>query len=180
MESTIEVAGKRFQRFIPREEIDLAVGRVARQINEDLADASPMFVCVLNGAFIFAADLFRQITIPGSEITFVRMKSYVGTQSTGKVKTVTGLVDSVVDRTVVIVEDICDSGYTIDRLIKQLLDLGAKEVYVAVLFDKPDAHKVPDFTIDYTCMEIGNEFIVGYGLDYNEQGRNLPEIYIEA
>lgn len=179
MDNVIEVAGKQFQRFIPKEEIQAAVTRVAEQINEDLAGTAPMFVCVLNGAFMYAADLFRQITIPDSEITFIRMKSYTGTQTTGKVKSIVGLMDSVVDRTVVIVEDICDSGYTMDRLIKQLLDLGAKEVYVSVLFDKPNAHKVPNLTIDYACMEIGNEFIVGYGLDYNEMGRNLPEIYIE-
>ena len=135
-------------------------------------------VCVLNGAFVFASDLFRQLTLPDAEITFIRMKSYVGTRTTGKVKAIVGLIESVVDRDVVIVEDIVDSGYTMKRLISQLKDLGARSIKVCCLLKKPKAIKVPDLQLDYVALEIPNDFIVGYGLDYNEQGRNLPDIWV--
>ena len=181
MEQTIQVSDRKFKHYLSQEQILAEVSRIAAQISTDLADKSPLFVCVLNGAFVFASDLFRRITIPDAEITFIRMKSYVGTQTTGKVKTITGLLESVVDRTVVIVEDIVDSGYTMERLIHQLKDdLGAKEVKVACLLSKPNALKVKDLKLDYVAMEIPNDFIVGYGLDYNEQGRNLPDIWVVA
>ena len=181
MEQTIRVSDREFKHYLSQEQILAEVSRIAAQISTDLADKSPLFVCVLNGAFVFASDLFRRITIPDAEITFIRMKSYVGTQTTGKVKTITGLLESVVDRTVVIVEDIVDSGYTMERLIHQLKDdLGAKEVKVACLLSKPNALKVKDLKLDYVAMEIPNDFIVGYGLDYNEQGRNLPDIWVVA
>lgn len=181
MEQTIKVSDRLFKHYLSQEQILAEVSRIAAQISEDLADKSPLFVCVLNGAFIFASDLFRRVTIPDAEITFIRMKSYVGTQTTGKVKTITGLLESVVDRTVVVVEDIVDSGYTMERLIHQLKDdLGAKEVKVACLLSKPNALKVKDLKLDYVAMQIPNDFIVGYGLDYNEMGRNLPDIWVVA
>lgn len=181
MEQTIQVSDRLFKHYLSQEQILAEVSRIAAQINEDLADKHPLFVCVLNGAFVFASDLFRRITIPDAEITFIRMKSYVGTQTTGKVKTVAGLHESVVDRTVVVIEDIVDSGFTMERLIHQLkVDLGAREVKVACLLSKPGALKVPDLKLDYVAMQIPNDFIVGYGLDYNEQGRNLPDIWVVA
>jgi hypoxanthine phosphoribosyltransferase len=106
------------------------------------------------------------------------MKSYEGTRTTGKVKTIVGLIESVVDRDVVIVEDIVDSGYTMQRLISQLSDLGARSIKVCCLLKKPAAMKVTDLKLDYVALEIPNDFIVGYGLDYNEQGRNLPDIWV--
>ncbi len=180
-EQLIQVSDRNFRLYLSQEQILAEVNRVAAQINEDLRDRHPLFVCVLNGAFVFASDLFRRITIPDAEITFIRMKSYQGTQTTGEVKTISGLHESLVDRTVVVIEDIIDSGYTMERLVHQLRDdLGAREVFVSVLLSKPKALKVPDLKIDYCCLEIPNDFIVGYGLDYNEQGRNLPDIWVVA
>lgn len=177
MEKEVQVADRRFRLYLTQEQILEAVDRVAVRMNEDLKDKNPIFICVLNGAFVFAADLYRRMTMP-SQITFMRLKSYEGTATTGKVTTISSLHESVVDRTVVIVEDIVDSGLTMKRMIAQLKDLGAKEIRVAVLLNKPKARKVENLTIDYTCLEIPNDFIVGYGLDYNEEGRNLPDIYV--
>ena len=177
MHGTIQVSDKLFKPYLSQEQILAAVDKVAEQINRDLADENPIFICVLNGAFIFAADLYRRISFP-SQMTFMRMKSYEGTETTRTVKTIASLHESVVDRTVVIVEDIVDSGYTMQRMIAQLQDLGAKTVKVAVLLNKPNARKVDGLNIDYCCLEIPNDFIVGYGLDYNEEGRNLPDIYV--
>lgn len=176
---TIQVFDKTFKPYLSQEKILTEVSRVAGEVSSDLKGVDrPLFVCVLNGAFMFASDLFRRLDLPDAEITFIRMKSYEGTQTTGKVKTIAGLMESVVDRTVVIVEDIVDSGYTMQRLISQLKDLGAKEVKVCILLNKPNARKVENLQIDYTALEIPNDFIVGYGLDYNEQGRNLKDIWV--
>ena len=120
----IKVSDRTFRSYLGRDRIQEEVARVAREISKDMADVErPLFVCVLNGAFVFASDLFRQLTLPDAEITFIRMKSYEGTRTTGKVKAIVGLIESVVDRDVVIVEDIVDSGYTMKRLISQLGDL---------------------------------------------------------
>lgn len=181
MENTIKVSDRYFKLYLSADQIQEKVKAVAERINKDLAGKKPIFVAVLNGAFIFAADLFRNITIEDAEITFIRLKSYVGTQTTGKVKTISNLHESLVDRAVVVVEDIVDSGYTMERLVHQLKnDLGAKEVYVSCLLSKPNALKVKDLKLDYVAMEIPNDFIVGYGLDYNEVGRNLPDIWVVA
>ena len=177
MSETIKVSDKIFKPYLSQEKILTEVERIAEQMNKDLEGKNPLLICVLNGAFIFAADLYRRLTIP-SQITFMRMKSYVGTETTGAVKTISNLLESVVDRTVVIVEDIVDSGYTMQRMIQQLKELGAKDVRVAVLLNKPKARKVEGLNIDYCCLEIPNDFIVGYGLDYNEEGRSLPDIYV--
>ena len=177
MSETIKVSDKIFKPYLSQDKILAEVERIAEQMNKDLDGKNPLLICVLNGAFIFAADLYRRLTIP-SQITFMRMKSYVGTETTGKVKTISNLLESVVDRTVVIVEDIVDSGYTMQRMIEQLKELGAKDVRVAVLLNNPKARKVEGLNIDYCCLEIPNDFIVGYGLDYNEEGRNLPDIYV--
>jgi len=179
MEQKIKVSDRYFKHYLSAEQIREKVKAVAARINKDLADKDPIFVAVLNGSFVFAADLFREITIPDVEITFIRLKSYAGTQTTGKVKTISNLVESVVGRTVVVIEDIVDSGYTMERMIHQLThDLGAAEVYVCCLLSKPNALKVKDLKLDYVAMEIPNDFIVGYGLDYNEKGRNLPDIWV--
>ena len=175
----IKVSDRTFKSYLSKERIQAAVTRVAQEISKDLEGVErPLFVCVLNGAFVFASDLFRQITLPDAEITFIRMKSYEGTRTTGKVKTIVGLIESVVDRDVVIVEDIVDSGYTMQRLISQLSDLGARSIKVCCLLKKPAAMKVTDLKLDFVALEIPNDFIVGYGLDYNEQGRNLPDIWV--
>lgn len=176
---TIKVSDRRFRKYLSQEQILTEVSRIADQINQDLQGVeNPLFVCVLNGAFVFASDLFRHITLTDAEITFIRMKSYEGTQTTGKVKTIAGLLESVVDRTVIVVEDIVDSGYTMKRLVAQLYDLGAAKVKVCCLLDKPNARKVEGLDLDYVALQIPNDFIVGYGLDYNEKGRNLPDIWV--
>lgn len=177
MEQTIKVSDREFKPYLSEAQILAEVDRVAAQINRDFFDKNPLFICVLNGAFVFASDLYRRITIP-SEITFMRMKSYIGTETTGKVKTISNLHEPVIGRSVIIIEDICDSGYTLERMVYQLKDLGAKEVKIAVLLNKPNARRVDNLHLDYTCLEIPNDFIVGYGLDYNEQGRNLPDIWV--
>ena len=134
-----------------------------------------MFLVVLNGTFIFAADLLRNITTP-CEVSFVRLASYEGTSSTGKVKQLIGLNVNLEGRTVVIVEDIIDTGFTMQELLRTLSDKNPKELRIISLFVKPENLKV-DLDIDYRCFDIENDFIVGYGLDYDQEGRNLPEIY---
>ena len=176
---TIKVKDKIFKPFISAQEIQLSIERIAKQINDDLKDKNPLFVCVLNGAFMFASDLFKEMNIE-AEITFMRMKSYEGTCTTGHVKSITGLHEDVTGRTLVVVEDIIDTGYTMQTIIDQLKELGAAEIKVATLLFKPEALKVKDLQIDYIAREIPNAFIVGYGLDYDEQGRNLKDIYVIA
>ena len=171
---TIQIKDKAFKPYIRREEIKAAIDRVASRINSELAGENPLFICVLNGAFVFAADLLREITIE-SEITFMRMKSYSGTQSTGVVKIIHGLDEDIKGRTVV--EDIVDTGFTMQRIINQLKEREPKQVKIATLLFKPQALKC-DIHVDYAALEIPNDFIVGYGLDYDEQGRNLKDIYV--
>jgi hypoxanthine phosphoribosyltransferase len=129
----------------------------------------------LNGAFVFAADLLRDVTIP-CEVSFIRLASYEGTSSTGEVKQLIGLNEDIEGRTVVIVEDIIDSGLTMQELLLMLTKKNPKEIRIASLFVKPNNLKV-DLNIHYRCFDIENDFIVGYGLDYDQQGRNLPDIY---
>ena len=174
---TIKLKDLTFKPYIRREEIASAIKRVPEQINKDLADKNPLFLCVLNGAFVFAADLFREITIPDAEISFIRMKSYIGTHSTGEVQMISGLHEDISGRTVVIVEDIVDTGFTLLQLKEILQESNPAEIKVATLLFKPDSLKY-DVTIDYAALDIPQAFIVGYGLDYDELGRNLKDIYI--
>ena len=165
---TIQIKDKRFTPFIPEERILKEVARVASEINRDLEGTNPLFLSVLNGAFMFAADLMRNLTIP-SEISFVKLASYAGTSSTGKVKELVGLNDDIEGRTVVIVEDIVDTGLTLQAK-------KPKEIRIATLLLKPDKLKV-ELDIPYVAMRIPNDFIVGYGLDYDGLGRNYRDIY---
>lgn len=171
----VQIKDKRFGLTISEKEILNAIESVAQRINADLQDKNPLFICVLNGAFMFAADLMKFVTIP-SEVTFVKLSSYEGLMSTGKVKEVFGLTENLSGRTVVIVEDIIDTGKTMANLIESLGSKNVAEVYVATLLLKPEAmeHTVP---LDYVAIEIPNDFIVGYGLDYDGYGRNLRAIY---
>lgn len=173
--ASVKIKDKVFNLSIPEETIIGQVKRVAAEINRDLADSNPIFLCVLNGAFMFAGDLMKHVNIP-SEISFVKLSSYSGTESTGRVKQLIGLSDTLRGRTVVIVEDIVDTGLTMLRLLDLIREHEPKEVRICSLLVKPDKLKV-DLRIDYVAMEIPNEFIVGYGLDYDGQGRNLPAIY---
>ena len=173
--SIVKIKDKTFRTFIPEDQIAERVKAVAERINKDLADKNPLFLAVLNGSFIFAADLMRNITIP-CEISFVKLASYQGTTSTGVIKEVIGLNEELAGRTVVILEDIVDTGFTIKRMIETLGTRGPESVHVCPLLLKPGKLQVP-LNVEYVAMEIPNDFIVGYGLDYDQQGRNLRDIY---
>lgn len=164
-----------FEKFIPRETIDNAVERVADRINHDYSDREPLLLAILNGAFMFASDLMRKITIP-CEISFVKFASYTGIESTGNIRELIGLDEDLSNRDVIIVEDIIDSGITMEQLLRDVSAMKPASVSVACFCFKPAAFR-KDFAIDYIGMEIPNDFIVGYGLDYDGQGRNLPDIY---
>lgn len=172
---TIRIKDKQFKTFITEEQILKEVARVGEEINRDLADANPFFVSVLNGSFMFTADLMKHVSVP-CEISFVKLASYAGTSSTGKVKELVGLNDDITGRTIVIVEDIIDTGLTMERLIETLKARNPKEIRIATLLVKPDKLKV-DLDINYIAMSIPNDFIVGYGLDYDGLGRNYRDIY---
>ncbi len=172
---TIKILDKEFAKNISHERILEAVDMMADHISRDYKDATPLFLCVLNGAFIFAADLLKKYT-GDCEISFIRLSSYAGTQTTGEVKTVIGLDDDIKARDVIILEDIVDSGITISHLVKDLSSFEPKSVRVATLLLKPAAVQ-KEVKPDYVGMEIPNDFIVGYGLDYNGFGRNFKDIY---
>ena len=173
--STIKVKEKLFAISIPEAEILTAVQRVADAINHDLEGKEPLFLSVLNGAFMFTADLMKRITIP-CEVSFIKLSSYEGTSSTGQVRQLMGLNQCIKGRTVVIVEDIVDTGLTMQKLLELLQAQEPAEVHIATLLLKPDKLKVP-LHIEYAAMQIPNDFIVGYGLDYDGFGRNTRDIY---
>lgn len=173
--SVVQILDKNFKTSIPASEIKERVKAVAERINNDLKDKNPLFLAVLNGSFIFAADLMREITIP-CEISFVKLASYQGTTSTGKITEVIGINEELSGRCIVIVEDIVDTGLTMKRMLETLGTRSPAEIHICTLLVKPDKLQV-DLNIEYAAMKIPNDFIVGYGLDYNQQGRNLPDIY---
>lgn len=173
--NTIQIKDKSFTTFIKEEKILKEVARVADEINRDLNGTQPLFLSVLNGSFMFTSDLMKFINIP-CEISFVKLASYQGTSSTGKVKELVGLNEDITGRTVVIVEDIVDTGFTMERLLETLRARNPKEIRIATLLVKPDKLKV-NLDIDYVAMNIPNDFIVGYGLDYDGFGRNYRDIY---
>lgn len=172
---SIQVRDKTFSLFIQADEINKAVEQIATRINSDMKDKDPLFLVILNGAFIFASDLLKKITIP-CEVSFVKLSSYIGTKSTSVVRELIGLDQVPADRTVVILEDIIDTGITMGVTTGKLKNLGAKEVLIATLLFKPDAFRM-NYDVDYVGIRIPNDFIVGYGLDYDGYGRNIPEIY---
>ena len=171
----IEVLDKTFEVFIKREAIQEQVSALAEQINRDFVGEDIVFIAVLNGSFMFASDLLKSISIP-CEISFVKMSSYQGTESSGRVDELIGLGNDVKGKTIVIVEDIIDSGITIDKMITLLSSESPKQVKICSLLFKPDAFKGKTQP-DYVGFSIPNAFVVGYGLDYNEKGRNLDAIY---
>ena len=174
--NAVKVLDKEFTPYIPQEEIEREIRRVAREINRDMAGKDPLFLVMLNGAFMFATELFKNIEKP-CEMLFAKYKSYDGTHSTNYVNVMIGVrPEDVRGRDIIVVEDIIDSGLTINNLRKDLEAAGAKNIRVAAMLFKPDAFKF-NYKVDYVGMNIGNEFIVGYGLDYDEYGRNLKEIY---
>lgn len=172
---TVKVLDKTFYKTISAQQIQERISDVAKKMNEDLKDKDVIFLGILNGSFLFAADLFRQINFE-CQITFLKVASYEGTTSSGKVKRLIGINENIENKTVVILEDIVDSGVTMDYILKQLRGYEPKEIFIATLLFKPEAF-VKNFKIDYIAIEIPNDFIVGYGLDYDGFGRNLKDIY---
>ncbi len=171
----LTIKDKTFAVSIPAAEIQKQVKRVAEEISSDLNGKNPIFLGILNGSFMFMADLMKSVSFP-CELSFVKFSSYQGTSSTGQVTECLGLTQDVKDRTVVIVEDIVETGYTMKYMLDYLAKRGPKEVKVAALLVKPDLLKV-EVPVDYRAFNIANDFIVGYGLDYDGYGRNLPDIY---
>lgn len=169
---------KTFKTFIPYEQIEAAIDNVADKINEDFNGCTdiPILLCVLNGSIMFTAELMKRLTF-NCQIVSTKLTSYEGTSTTGKVKQAMGLTADIKGRRVIVVEDIVDSGNTIVELKRILEEKGAAESRICTLLLKPDAYK-KDIKLDYVAMEIPNDFIVGFGLDYDELGRNLKDIYV--
>lgn len=174
--NTITVKDKTFHTSMPEAQIKWRVKELAQQISHDMDGKNPLFLAVLNGAFIFAADLMREMTIP-CEISFVKLASYQGTTSTGKIKEVMGINEDLNGRTVIILEDIVETGLTIKQMIESLGTRNPAEVRVCTLFHKPERLQC-DLKLDYVAFSIPNDFILGYGLDYDQQGRGLKDLYV--
>jgi hypoxanthine phosphoribosyltransferase len=171
----VNILDKSFEIFITNQEIQKAIDVMAVKMRDDIKDKNPLFLIVLNGAFMFAADLIQRFDFD-CQVSFVKLSSYVGTKTTSVVREIIGLDEVLHNRTVIIVEDIIDTGITMATTIPKLIKLEAKEVKLATLLFKPDAFQM-DYHIDYIGMKIPTDFIVGYGLDYNGYGRNFPDIY---
>lgn len=175
MEQTIALGDKSFRLYITEQQILSAVRQMADRINQDYASKIPLIVPILNGSFMFASDLVKHLTCQ-CEISFIKASSYRGTTSTGELTSLIGINEDVKGRDIILVEDIIDTGHTLAKIVPATEALGPASVKVATLLFKPKALKT-DLRIDYVGMEIPNEFIVGYGLDYDGLGRNLREIY---
>lgn len=178
MTQLITIKDKQFKPYIKQEEIATTVKRLGALINTELRNEFPVFLVVLNGSFMFAADLLREVTI-ACEISFIKVASYHGTSSSGDVTELIGLTHDLQERTVVVIEDIVDSGITIENLILKLKEKGVKKTKITTLLFKPEAYKKP-YPIDYVGFNIPNDFVIGYGLDYDGLGRNLKEIHVLA
>ncbi len=172
---TIKILDKEFRLSIPASQINEAVSKVAAQINNDLREKDVLFLGILNGSFMFAADLFRKIEFP-CQISFIKVSSYQGTSSTGKTKQLIGINENVKGRTIVILEDIVDTGLTIEKILEELKVYEPEDIKIATFLLKRDVFK-KNIPLNYVGIEIPNDFIVGYGLDYNGYGRNFGEIY---
>ncbi len=171
----ITVKDKQFAPYLSEAAIHARISEMGKSLTAELKDSNPLFISILNGSFIFAADLIREIDTP-CEISFVKLASYHGTESSGEVKTLLGIDKDIKDRVVVIVEDIVDTGNTLAAFMPTLEALQPKKILLVSLLFKPKALQRP-LKVDYTGFEIPNDFIVGYGLDYDGYGRNLKDIY---
>ena len=174
----ITILDKNFTPFISRETIENRITEIAKQINTDYEGRCPLFIVVLNGAFLFATELVKNIPL-SCEITFVRLSSYAQTESTGKVRQIIGLEEKIAERDVIIIEDIVDTGLTMTQLLAQIEDLKPRSIEIATLLHKPEALK-KSVKMRYIGFEIENKFVVGYGLDYDGLGRNLDALYVLA
>lgn len=172
----VTLKDKTFVPYISSEVILDSVRKMAEQINKELINENPLFLVVLNGSFMFAADLLKEVSFP-CEISFIKLASYHGTSSSGVVTEMIGLTEDIKGRTVVVVEDIVDTGVTLEKLVAVLQKKDVKQIKVASFLMKPDAYK-KSIPIDYIGMKIPNDFVIGYGLDYDGLGRNMKSIYV--
>jgi len=171
----VKIHDKNFEIFINANEIDKIIFQIADDINNS-GIKNPLFIAILNGSFLFAADLIRKISIPNSEISFLKLSSYSGIKSTGKVDELIGLSNSISGRDIIVLEDIVDTGITLEKIILLLDKEKVNSIKIATLLFKPNAYQ-KEYQIDYVGKSIENDFVVGYGLDYDEKGRNLKNIY---
>lgn len=171
----VQLKDKKFSLFIEEEKILASIVALAEKINIDYKDKKPLFIGVLNGSFMFAADLLKNISLE-CEISFIKISSYDGTSSTGKINNLIGLNQDVSGRDVIVLEDIVDTGNTVENLYNTIINLNPNSIKFATLLLKPDVYKKP-IKLDYVAISIANDFIVGYGLDYDGLGRNLRDIY---
>lgn len=176
MKKTVTIHDKKFTKYISSVKIQKAIVKIAERINKDFKNNKPIFLSVLNGSFLFTADLLKKIKIE-CEVSFTKISSYSGTQSTGNVNTLIGINENLNGRTVIILEDIVDSGNTLEKIISELEKHNPEKIIVATLFFKPDAYK-KKIKLNYIGINMPNDFLVGYGLDYDGLGRNLSDIYI--
>lgn len=173
--SVIKVHDKSFETYLPEEMIQQRVKEIAASINQEYAGKRPLFIAILNGSFMFASDLFKQLTVE-AELCFIKLSSYKGMQTSGRVITTIGLDDDLFGRDVIIVEDIVDTGKTLHNFLPRLIHQQPKSLKMVTLLHKPEATEFP-LALDYIGFSIPNKFVVGYGLDYDGLGRNLKEIY---
>lgn len=173
--SVIQVHDKFFQPYLTADQIDMQIRRMAGEINRDYKGMRPLFIAILNGSFMFASDLFKHLDIE-AEISFIKLSSYKGTSSTGHVVQAIGLLESLKDRHVIILEDIVDTGKTLSDFMPQLVEQAPASLKVAAFLHKPEAQSHP-LDIHYLGFSVPNKFLLGYGLDYDGLGRNLKEIY---
>ena len=171
----IRILDKNFREFLTEKIIKERIEELATQINKDLAGKEVVFLGILNGAFLFAADLFRQIDF-NARISFIKLASYQGTTSQGLIKELIGWNEDIKNKTIVIIEDIVDTGNTLERIVDELIIRKASEIKIATMLYKPGAY-TKDIPLDYIGFEIPNDFVVGFGLDYDGFGRNLPSVY---
>ena len=173
--AVITVHDKQFETFLSDEAIQKRVREIAEQINNEFKGKRPLFIAILNGSFMFASDLFKQLALD-AEICFIKLASYKGMKSTGRVVSTIGLEEDIYGKDVIIVEDIVDTGKTLHQFLPKLMHQHPKSLKIATLLHKPEATEFP-LTLDYIGFSIPNKFVVGYGLDYSGLGRNLKEIY---
>jgi hypoxanthine phosphoribosyltransferase len=171
----IRILDKKFSEYLTEKVIQHRIEELAKQMNEELAGKEVVFLGILNGAFLFAADLFRRIDFP-ARISFVKLASYQGTSSSGSIKELIGWNEDINNKTIVVIEDIVDTGNTLERIVDELVIRKAAEIRIAALLYKPEAY-TKDIPLHYIGFEIPNNFVVGFGLDYDGFGRNLPSVY---